>query len=148
MIVREAVAADIDGILAIEAAAFSTPWSRESFEEEIGADGKYYLVAEAAGEIIGYGGFWKILEEGHVTNIAVKPASQGRGIGRAILEKLLEEGLRQGLERFTLEVRISNAPAIKLYECLGFESAGQRPGFYANPREAALIMWKELKSTL
>ena len=83
-----------------------------------------------------------IVGEGEITNVVTKNTMRGKGIGKQILEKLLEEGAKMGAEAFTLEVRVSNAPAIHLYESLGFVSEGVRKNFYEEPTEDALIMWK------
>ena len=101
-----------------------------------------FLVAEKAGEIIGGCGLTHILDEGDIHNVMVAPAYRGQGIATRMLEKLLGEGRNQGICEFTLEVRVSNAPAIRVYEKLGFVSEGIRPKFYEQPVEDALIMWK------
>ncbi len=145
MMIRKAQMTDIDEIMAVETLSFVDPWSRASFAAEIEDEGRHYLVAVEKGRVIGYGGFWSIVDEGHITNIAVHPDFRGEGVGKALVAELLETGRALKLEHFTLEVRASNTAAIALYEKLGFESAGERPGYYSKPREAALIMWKDMK---
>jgi len=100
-----------------------------------------YYVAKDDNRIIGYGGMWLVLDEAHVTNVAVHPDYRRKGVGRRIMETLINEAVRLGKERMTLEVRVSNTPAINLYKSLGFEEGGIRKGYYSNNREDALIMW-------
>ena len=100
------------------------------------------MAAEIDGEIAGYCGFYQSLEEAEITNVAVKRQFQRRGIGRKLLLELMRLGKEQGAFAFTLEVRVSNLPAIRLYESLGFVSFGIRPDFYEKPKENALIMWR------
>lgn len=91
----------------------------------------------------GYGGFWRILDEGHITNIAVAGALRGRGIGKAILKEMIKRAQALNIERMTLEVRVNNTAALKLYEKYGFVTLGTRPKYYENG-EDALIMWMEV----
>ena len=91
--------------------------------------------------MIGYGGMWLILDEAHITNIAVHPEHRRRGVGRLLMETLMKEAVILKMERMTLEVRVSNKAAISLYKSLGFEEGGIRKGYYSNDREDALIMW-------
>jgi ribosomal-protein-alanine N-acetyltransferase len=84
---------------------------------------------------------WLILDEAHITNIAVHPGHRRRGVGRLLMETLMKEAVRLNMERMTLEVRVSNKEAISLYKSLGFEEGGIRKGYYSNNREDALIMW-------
>ena len=90
---------------------------------------------------MGYVGCWILGYEGSITNVAIDPEYRRQGIGRKMLLKLIEIVKEKGVTALTLEVRVSNAPAISLYEGLGFKSVGQRPKYYTNPVEAAEIMW-------
>ena len=101
-----------------------------------------YMVAQTGDTIIGGAGMRNIAGDGEITNVAILEEYRGRGYGKKLLTALLEEGTKMGANAFTLEVRISNTPAIRLYESLGFVSEGVRPGFYERPKEDALIMWK------
>ncbi len=133
---------DVPVISRLEEEAFSMPWSADDFLEMIGkADARYY-VAERDGQILGGCGVLMIAGEGNITNVVVASEARNQGIGTAMLTYLLEEGRKEGLTAFTLEVRVSNAAAIHVYEKLGFVSEGVRPGFYEKPREDALILWK------
>jgi len=136
---------DVDGVLAIEKASFSTPWSRGAFIKEV-TENKlaYYMVAEIDGVIVGYAGVWLIVDEGHITNIAVAPEYRGQQIGKKILEKQIQELKKRDILRVTLEVRASNKVAIELYRSFGFIALGRRPGYYTDNGEDALIMWKDI----
>ncbi len=97
--------------------------------------------ASGSGEVVGYAGYWQVMDEGHIMNIAVREDLRSRGIGHALMEAMLKEGDSLGILYWTLEVRVSNAPALHLYEKTGFTSAGIRPGYYSNPKEDANILW-------
>ena len=132
---------DAIALSAIEQEVFSMPWSVKDFLEMNAHDEVVYLVAEFDGQIIGGCGVRNILGDGEITNVVIKEAYRGRGYARRMLTRLLELGRELGANDFTLEVRASNIPAIKLYESLGFISEGIRPGFYERPKEDANIMW-------
>ena len=121
---------------------FSVPWSEQSLRESLAKPEYLFLVLEEAGRIVGYGGMLLILDEGDITNIVVDEAWRGRGLGRELTEGLLEAGRKRGAHAFTLEVRVGNERAVRLYEGLGFCPEGVRKGFYDKPKEDALIMWK------
>ena len=140
IIVRRWEKKDLESILVLEEAAFRSPWHRSAFEEELENPLAVYLVLERAGKIIAYGGFWLVLDEAQVTNVAVHPDYQGRGMGRKLLAALLETAAELGAVSFTLEVRRSNKTAIKLYEHAGLRVQGVRPGYYADTDEDALLM--------
>lgn len=143
IIVRKMVEEDIDSILEIEKEAFTTPWSREAFLTEIKENLlAYYLVTEVDGKAVGYGGIWLILNEGHITNIAVKEEYKGNGIGNHILEGLICYCMKNGIDNMTLEVRESNLIAQNLYKKYNFVSSGKRPNYYSDDGEDAIIMWR------
>lgn len=144
MIVRNITEADVEQVYQIEQDVFSSPWSKTSIMTEVISPKCHYKVVEADGEILGYAGLWKIIDEGHITNIAVKEGRRNQGLGRALIEALVEECRAIDVKRYTLEVRVSNEAAIGLYKNLNFEVAGVRKNFYDKPNEDALIMWKEL----
>ncbi|MBQ9014621.1 MAG: ribosomal protein S18-alanine N-acetyltransferase [Firmicutes bacterium] len=143
MTIRQADARDADAIYEIETLCFPDPWSRQSLREELESNPRaFYVVAEIAGEIVGYAGLWWILDEGHITNVAVKPGYRNRRIGSQIIETMLEHTTEQGIRHYTLEVRESNISARALYEKYGFQVEGIRKEYYQVGREDALIMWK------
>ena len=137
---------DLNGVLSIEKESFPTPWSRYAFLTELlENDRAYYLVAKTKDrKLVGYIGIWLILDEGHITTIAVHPHYRGRGIGRKLLETAEVLGRERDIHRFTLEVRVSNTVAHDLYIKMGFKDGGIRPGYYRDNNEDAIIMWKEL----
>lgn len=133
--------ADVSSVHEIERMIFSKPWSEKSFLDSLLDDKNIYLVAKEDDELVGYCGLWSVMDEGYITNVAVKPNYQGKGIGKAMLLKLLDIGKKKGILAFTLEVRVGNLVAIKLYKNLGFVEAGVRKDFYEDPVEDGLIMW-------
>lgn len=135
----------LDGVLAIERSSFPTPWSRASFLNELYTNNyAFYYVCLWENKVVGYAGMWIILDEAHITNIAVHPDFRRCGIGELLLDTLIKEAVKLGAERMTLEVRISNIPAQRLYEKKGFVRSGIRKGYYTDNREDAIIMWKTL----
>lgn len=142
LVIREMKAADVEAASIIESEAFSMPWSAKDFLEMVEADYAYYYVAELDGEIAGCCGIRNITGEGEITNVVVAANHRKKGIGRKMMEYMLERAKANGIGDCTLEVRVSNQPAIRLYESLGFKGEGVRPGFYDKPKEDALIMWK------
>jgi ribosomal-protein-alanine N-acetyltransferase len=140
---------DLDAIVAIEAASFSNPWTRDMYVRELqNPDVSFLYVLRGVEGVIGFCSFWLVLDELHINNLAVRGEFRGRGAGTALLDHALREGASRGAERATLEVRRSNAPARRLYERLGFEVAATRPNYYVSPPEDALILWRgALKTT-
>lgn len=139
---RRAHADDIDAIYEIENACFPAPWTRIAFYQDIveNSMARYY-VAVSDGKVLAYAGVWYILDEGHITNVAVHPSFRGLSIAENLLNHLFDEAVRNGVVHFTLEVRTGNAAAIRLYTKLGFEAQGIRKGYYIEEKEDALIMW-------
>ena len=131
---------DLNQILAIEEKSFASPWSREAMEEEIKNPLGCYLVLEEQDEVYAYGGMWMILDEAHITNIAVRPQNRGEGWGNFLLYAMLEQAKKSKMNAVTLEVRESNDIARRLYEKYGFKECGRRKAYYEN-REDALIYW-------
>ena len=132
----------VDQVCILEEEAFSMPWHKESFLEMIANKNAKYLVALLDNRVVGSCGLRNIVGEGEITNVVTAKDYRNMGIGKILLNTLLEEGTKMGVEAFTLEVRKSNAAAIYLYESLGFITEGIRPNFYEKPTEDALIMWK------
>lgn len=133
---------DIEPISRIEADSFSMPWSPKDFADLLSRSYCTYLVAEVDGEVVGSCGMTNICNEGNIDNVVVAEQFRGRGIAQKLLQELIALGEEEGVEAFTLEVRVSNAPAIHVYEKMGFVSEGIRPGFYEKPVEDAMIMWR------
>lgn len=128
----------------IEKVSFPTPWSHSALSYEITQNSfAHYIVAVAGSEVIGYGGMWFILDEAHITNVAVKPDCRMKGIGRALMMEIIQRAILMGINSMTLEVRPSNSAARNLYTSLGFKEKGRRKRYYADTNEDAIIMWKE-----
>ncbi len=134
----------IEQICAIERQCFSLPWSAQSFYSELSNKLSYWLVAEDQGAVAGYIGSQTVMDESDVMNVAVSEDFRRQGIGRMLVEQLIADLSKKGISSLTLEVRLSNDPAIKLYEQFGFEKVGVRKGYYSRPKEDALIYRKEL----
>ena len=136
---------DIDKVVEIEAEAYGEHhWSKSSFYDEMqNSLAKYYVAKTSEGELVAHAGAWHIIDEGHITTIAVKKSYARRHIGEALIVSILEDCYLSGIKYLTLEVRVSNKPAISLYNKYGFNSLGTRKGYYQDNNEDALIMWTE-----
>lgn len=134
---------DIDEVMQIEASAYGDHhWSKSSFMSEITNDlAYYYTLHNEEGLIVGYAGCWHILEEAHITTIAIHPDYRKRKYAQSLLYKVIKDCYADKIKYITLEVRVSNEPAINLYTKYGFSSFGSRKGYYQDNNEDALIMW-------
>lgn len=142
---RQMTLTDIPAVLTVEKATFPTPWTRQAFYNELAYNQfANYIVVETEGRIIGYGGMWLILNEAHITNIAIHPDYRGLGIGESMMDHLMALAHLSGAGKITLEVRVSNEVAQNLYRKKGFNATGIRPRYYTDNQEDALIMWAEL----
>jgi len=139
---------DLDEVEEIERASYPTPWSRAMFVAELRKPGSLALGAFAAeSELVGYAFVSRYVDAWHVMNVAVSDDFRRRGVATALLERLFEVTATDARRGYTLEVRVSNEDAIRLYERLGFERRGIRRGYYTDNREDALIMWRESTSS-
>jgi len=140
------VADDLGEVAEIEKACFSTPWSQALFAEELSKPEicAWRVARPLAGafRVAGYMGYWKAVDEAHITNLAVRPDWRRQGLGRALALDLLAHAKSRGCLRATLEVRPSNEAAVALYQSLGFEPVALRPRYYIDNNEDALLMWK------
>ncbi|MCX8046053.1 ribosomal protein S18-alanine N-acetyltransferase [Anoxybacillus gonensis] len=136
---------DLDRIVEIEQLSFTLPWSRSSFYQEL-TDNRYarYIVMEHDGQIIGYCGMWLVMDEAHITNIAVLPEFRGKKLGEALMKQAMVLAREEGAQTMTLEVRVSNTIAQSLYRKLGFLNGGIRKRYYSDNQEDALVMWVKL----
>ena len=135
----------IDDIEDVEKLSFKIPWSRQSIIDEfMNNEAAIYYCAIAGDKAVGYAGMWQVLDEGHITNIAVHPEFRCCGLGSALMEALLGEAGVRGITALTLEVRKTNFNAQALYRKYGFEDGGMRKAYYADNNEDAIIMWKRL----
>jgi ribosomal-protein-alanine N-acetyltransferase len=145
VVFRRMTVKDIDTIVEIEKECFTVPWTREAFYNELMYNQfAHYFVMLWQGEIIGYGGLWTIVDEAHVTNIGLREAYRGRKLGQRLLRELIAFASLRGMKRMTLEVRVSNTVAQRLYEKFGFRVEGVRRGYYSDNGEDALIMWADI----
>ena len=143
LVVRSMETFDIDDVFEIEKECFITPWSKESFRNEIENNNlAYYIVAVFQNSIAGYMGIWTIIDEGHITNVAVGKNYRKKGIGKFLVSSMIAACEEKGVTSFTLEVRKSNYEAISLYEKMGFSISGVRSNYYKDTHEDALIMWR------
>lgn len=135
-------AEDIPTVLDIESVSFTTSWPANAFANEIGENKlAHYYVGRVDGKIVAYGGIWVILEDSHITTIAVRPEHRGRGLGEQMLVHLLDEAMGRGASWITLEVRESNEVAQRLYRKYGFTNVSIRRAYYSDNNENAVVMW-------
>ncbi|EMT44803.1 MULTISPECIES: ribosomal protein S18-alanine N-acetyltransferase [Anoxybacillus] len=136
---------DLDRIIEIEQLSFTLPWSRSSFYQEL-TNNPYarYIVLEYDGQVIGYCGMWLVMDEAHITNIAVLPQFRGKKLGEALMRQAMALAREEGAKTMTLEVRVSNVVAQSLYRKLGFLNGGIRKRYYSDNQEDALVMWVKL----
>lgn len=144
---RKMTAADIDGVLKIEQESFSLPWTRDAFVQEMTTNlHAYYIVAEDQDQrIVGFCGMWLVMDESHITNVAVTEQVKGQGIGKGLMREAIRVAKEHGAVLMTLEVRVSNTIAQNLYRKLDFQNGGIRKGYYSDNLEDALVMWVEFK---
>lgn len=138
--IRQMEMDDLEEVMAIENSLFSVPWSETGFFSFLIRDDTLFLVALEEGRIVGYCGAVTVLNEGDITNVAVASERQRRGIGRQLLQAMIEKTGAQGVERLFLEVRASNRSAISLYQSLDFREVGLRKNYYESPIEDGILM--------
>lgn len=135
--------AHLDELERLERECFSVPWSREMLEEELYNPQASFIVAEdGQGGVLGYAGLHVVLDEGYIDNVAVEPAARRHGVASALLDVFCRFG-QEHLAFLTLEVRVSNIPAIALYQKMGFAQVGRRKNYYRAPKEDAILMTRE-----
>jgi ribosomal-protein-alanine N-acetyltransferase len=156
-------AADLPDVMELDRLCFGGLWTLEGYQRELASDRSHFLLlsvthskplsggwshhfleSEIKENFLGIGCFWEILEEAHVTLLGIHPRYQRQGLGKLLLDAMLNKARSQGLERATLEVRASNQGAISLYEKFGFKLVGKRPHYYQDNDEDALILWRKL----
>lgn len=141
--IREMQLDDLDQIMEIENACFSKPWTETGFFTFLIRNDTLFLVAEEKEKILGYCGIVMVQDEGDITNVAVASQNRNQGIGKRLMETLAEKTKEAGVKKIFLEVRESNAPAIHLYEKMGFVQNGRRKNYYEAPTEDAILMMRE-----
>lgn len=138
--IRDAAAADVPGIAALERECFSLPWTEEIVSSQLTGGGKVMLAAELDGALAGYMGLQYVLDEGYVSNVCTAPEFRRRGVASALIDEMIRRARELELSFLSLEVRASNEAAISLYAGKGFVSVGVRQGYYEKPAEDAIIM--------
>ncbi len=146
MTVEKLTAAHLSAVAELEALCFADPWSEKALALLV-SDGAYGAVCLSEGRVMAYGGVLWAPDEGQITNIATHPDARRKGMGAAVLEYLIAEARSRGCEQLSLEARVSNIPAIALYERYGFLKMGIRRGFYKHPTEDAYVMCLQLSGT-
>ena len=144
MTITQMKTAHVPQVARLEKLCFTDPWSEQSVASELGNPLSLWLVAEENGAVLGYIGSQTVMDESDMMNVAVHPDYRRRGIGQALVLTLAQRLKEKGSRSLALEVRTSNAPAIALYEKLGFTRAGLRKNYYRNPKEDAYILKKAL----
>lgn len=145
IIIEEMKEHDIDGVFEVEKNCFEDYWSKDAFKKELTNNVARYLVAKVDGKVAGYVGIWLVLDEGHITNVAVHEDYRGKKIGNELVKGLVELCKLNEIISMTLEVRASNRVAQNLYRKYGFKMAGIRKEYYSNNKEDAIIMWNDIK---
>ena len=145
VLIRPMVLGDITDVVAIDRLSFPVPWPERSYRYELTENpAAHLLIAEHSASprarLVGYIGLWLLVDEAHISTIAVHPSDRGQGIGEALLLAGLNWAAKRGAEMATLEVRASNDAAQKLYRKHGFETVGRRPGYYKDNQEDAVLM--------
>ena len=141
VIVRKAVRIDDKGIFEVEQDSFSIPWSLQAVQRELESErALYYVLEREDGTIVGYAGLWQVLDEGQITNIALRKEFRHQGYGELLVRVLMEAAWEAGCTEIFLEVRISNQEAIHLYRKLGYEVLSVRKHYYSDPVEDAYVM--------
>ena len=142
VIIEEMKKQDVATVLRIEDAAFKSTWPDNAFRHELEENRlAHYFVARYQGDVVGFGGIWVIMEDSHITTIAVHPEFQGKKFGEALLLTLLTQAISRNAAWMTLEVRISNTSAQRLYHKYGFTTVATRRAYYTDNQEDALVMW-------
>ena len=145
LVIEEMKVDDIDGVFEVEKNCFEDYWSKDSFKKELSNNLAKYLVAKVDGKVAGYVGIWFVVDEGHITNVAVHEDYRGQKIGDQLIKELVQVCKDNKIVSMILEVRTSNTVAQNLYRKYGFKMAGIRKEYYSNNKEDAIIMWNDIK---
>jgi ribosomal-protein-alanine N-acetyltransferase len=139
-IIRPMVARDADEVLKIDLLSFSNNWIKEGYLQDLKNPHTFYLVVEESGKIVGYAGMIVVEEESHLTSLAIHPNLRRRGLGRSLFEEMLRAAMLKGAEKMTLEVKVGNVVAQKMYEQYGFVQIAYIKGYYRDTGEDAVVM--------
>ena len=139
---RKMTIADIEQVYEIEKLSFTLAWTKDAFYYEMTSnEHAYYVIAETDEGIVGYCGMWLVMDEAHVTNIAIHPDQRGKKLGEGLMKAAIDRAKAHGAVLMTLEARVSNTVAQNLYRKLGFKNGGIRKGYYTDNYEDAIVMW-------
>lgn len=142
---RQLGLADLELLYQIEQESFAKPWRKEDYAYEFSENAlAHYYGCFCGPSLLAFAGFWQILDEAHITNIAVAPQHRRQGIAQLLVQHVVNMALAMGVEKITLEVREGNLSARRLYEKVGFAEAGRRKNYYDAPQEDAIIMWRDI----
>ena len=145
VIIRQMETNDIDQVMEIEHASFGVPWTRDIFEQELRQNNyACYFVIEEGNKIFGYCGLWVVIDEAQITNIALLPEYRGKKYGQALFQYVITKATALGAHRLSLEVRVSNIVAQKMYRKFGLVPGGVRRKYYTDNNEDGLVMWVKL----
>ncbi|SET77236.1 ribosomal-protein-alanine N-acetyltransferase [Oceanobacillus limi] len=143
--IRKMELSDIDQVMEVERASFTTPWSREIFLQEIVENQHaHYFVMLIEKKVVGYVGMWIVIDDAQITNIAILPALRGNKFGEKLFRFTLQQAIGMGVKRLSLEVRASNTIAQRLYRKFGLVPGGIRKNYYKDDNEDAIVMWVNL----
>lgn len=143
-IIRRMNDQDIDQVSELDRLSFSSPWSKEIFYREIENPYAHYFVLDNKSEIIGYAGMWIVMEDAQITNIAIHPDYRRNKLGEKLFQHIFYYAMQAGVRRLSLEVRVSNIAAQRLYRKFGLVPGGIRKNYYTDNQEDALVMWVDL----
>lgn len=146
LVIEEMTSKNIDGVFEVEKNCFEHHWSKDAFAKELKNDVARYLVAKLDGKVVGYVGIWFVMDEGHITNVAVHSDYRGKKIGDELVKSLVNLCKENNIVSMTLEVRVSNVVAQNLYKKYGFKLSGIRKEYYSDNKEDAMIMWNDVKA--
>lgn len=139
---RKMTLEDLDAVYEIEVLSFTLPWTKDAFYHEmVTNEHAYYVIAETAEGVVGYCGMWLVMDEAHVTNIAIHPDQRGKKLGGGLMQAAIDTAKEHGAVLMTLEARVSNTVAQNLYRKLGFKNGGIRKRYYTDNYEDAIVMW-------
>ena len=145
VVVRPMTADDLTVVMGIERASFTVPWTLSTFTGLLARDTTRLWVAEVMGEVVGYAAVWMVADQAELGDLAVTESWRRCGVGRRLLETVLEGMVEAGIRELFLEVRVSNYAARRLYDEHGFREVGRRPGYYSKPKEDALVLRRLLR---
>ncbi|MBP1948290.1 ribosomal protein S18-alanine N-acetyltransferase [Virgibacillus litoralis] len=145
LVIRQMKLADIDSVIDVERATFDSPWPEDIFIQEVsGNQHAHYYVMELDNEVIGYAGMWLVIDDAQITNIAVTPKYRGYKLGEKLFLYIIEQAIQLGTKRLSLEVRMSNKVAQRMYRKFGLVPGGVRKNYYTDNQEDAIVMWVNL----